>query len=68
MKTKAKTITVKWMKESFNGKSIRVRYNKKMTFFPKKALVNWDDEKFWYYNEELEITVQLWYLKVIGEA
>jgi len=58
-------ITVKWMRESFSGKAIRVRYKKRMIFIPKKALINWDNE-FYFYNEELELDVKTWFLKKIG--
>ena len=61
-KVKTKTIKVKWMREARSGLSIRVRYMGKMPWIPKFALVNFD-EQFWYYNESLEITVKEGFLR-----
>lgn len=54
-------VKVKYMRESDKG--VRFRYNKKMIWFPKSVLINWDDSKFYYYNEEFEIDVKQWFLK-----
>jgi len=56
-------IQVKWMRESFSGKAIRVRYKKRMVFIPKSVLIDWDDSQFYYYNEEFTLDVKAWFLK-----
>jgi len=34
-----------------------------MVFIPKSALINWDDSKFYFYNEEFTLDVKASFLK-----
>jgi len=70
-KPQTKKITVKYMRESDGGygKSVRLRYAGGMYWFPKKVIVDWDDEQHYYYNEEFTCEVQVWFLtRLKGKA